>query len=979
MAFQVALSFEDGVTRFIKCEPDQTVADASYRQRINIPLDCRDGACGTCKAFCESGDYDGGTYIDDALSPDEASRGYVLPCSMKPRSDLVLQIASTSAVAKTQAATYSATLTGLDRLSPTTFALTLETPDRDKLAFLPGQYVNIEVPGTGQTRSYSFSNAPDDKELTFLVKLTPGGLMSDYLTERAAPGDELRFTGPNGSFFLRETERPVLLLAGGTGLAPILSILRAMRACGSSRPAHLVYGVSTDDDLVELDTLASLAAEVEGLTWDYCVADPDSSAPNKGYVTSLIREEHLHGGDVAVYLCGPPPMVEAVRKHFTDAGVQPTGFYYEKFALAAPAGEATAGANAAGRGQTPGATAPAGAAASGVAAPGVAVSGAAAPGTAASGAAAPGAAAPGAAALGTAAPGAAASGGAVPGAAVPGGAAPAATASARSVAVQTPAPPAPGAPAAPGSASPSPERAGASRTVAGQAIFPPAELAPLRGGPARAAAEEAATARTIAGQPIWPAGGGAGALDAGEPLRPTASRAIAGQEMLPRAEIAPLTEPPLTEPPLTEPPLTEPGRYEIGEEHPSVHESDAVFEARQALELGAVEITIGRLSSQQLAGYRLLAEATLPYVDGDRFLDAAAYTETNAAFHDYLFTLTGNEHLLQAYHALGVKGHMTETLRDATWCHPRCAQDHLDIVAAFEAGDRTAARRLVAEHAERSKTTMRRAMDDKKAARRPRFISPGRFDGKVVVVTGAAQGIGERVARRISAEGGTVVLADRADLVTEVADELTGEALPVLADLETWAGAQAVAEAALARYGRIDVLVNNVGGAIWFKPFTEFTPDQIDAEIRRSLMTTLYSCRAALPSMAARGRGVIVNVSSAATRGIHRIPYSAAKGGINAITASLALEYADAGIRVVATAPGGTEAPPRRISRGGSALETEQERAWFQAHIDQTVNSSLMKRYGTLDEQAAAITFLASDEASYITGTVLPVAGGDLG
>ncbi|MFD4253780.1 benzoate diol dehydrogenase BenD, partial [Amycolatopsis thermoflava] len=557
----------------------------------------------------------------------------------------------------------------------------------------------------------------------------------------------------------------------------------------------------------------------------------------------------------------------------------------------------------------------------------------------------------------------------VPGAAVPGGAAPAATAPARSVAVQTPAPPAPGAPAAPGSASPSPERAGASRTVAGQAIFPPAELAPLRGGPARAAAEEAATARTIAGQPIWPAGGGAGALDAGEPLRPTASRAIAGQEMLPRAEIAPLTEPP----------LTEPGRYEIGEEHPSVHESDAVFEARQALELGAVEITIGRLSSRQLAGYRLLAEATLPYVDGDRFLDAAAYTETNAAFHDYLFTLTGNEHLLQAYHALGVKGHMTETLRDATWCHPRCAQDHLDIVAAFEAGDRTSARRLVAEHAERSKTTMRRAMDDKKAARRPRFISPGRFDGKVVVVTGAAQGIGERVARRISAEGGTVVLADRADLVTDVADELTGEALPVLADLETWAGAQAVAEAALARYGRIDVLVNNVGGAIWFKPFTDFTPDQIDAEIRRSLMTTLYSCRAALPSMAARGQGVIVNVSSAATRGIHRIPYSAAKGGINAITASLALEYADAGIRVVATAPGGTEAPPRRISRGGSALETEQERAWFQAHIDQTVNSSLMKRYGTLDEQAAAITFLASDEASYITGTVLPVAGGDLG
>ena len=129
---QVALSFEDGVTRFIRCAEDQTVADASYRSRINIPLDCRDGACGTCKAFCESGEYDGGTYIEDALSPAEAADGFVLPCSMKPRSDLVLQIASTSAVAKTRAATYTGAITGLDRLSPTTVAFTLETPERDR-------------------------------------------------------------------------------------------------------------------------------------------------------------------------------------------------------------------------------------------------------------------------------------------------------------------------------------------------------------------------------------------------------------------------------------------------------------------------------------------------------------------------------------------------------------------------------------------------------------------------------------------------------------------------------------------------------------------------------------------------------------------------------------------------------------------------------------------------------------------------------
>ena len=178
MDHRVALAFEDGVTRFITCREDQTVADASYRSRINIPLDCRDGACGTCKALCESGEFDGGAYLEDALSPDEAANGYVLPCSMKPRSDLVLQIATTSAVAKTSAATHRGTVTALDRLSPTTVALTIGIEDRDALAFLPGQYVNIAVPGTEESRSYSFSSAPDDEALTFLVKLTPGGVMS---------------------------------------------------------------------------------------------------------------------------------------------------------------------------------------------------------------------------------------------------------------------------------------------------------------------------------------------------------------------------------------------------------------------------------------------------------------------------------------------------------------------------------------------------------------------------------------------------------------------------------------------------------------------------------------------------------------------------------------------------------------------------------------------------------------------------------
>lgn len=256
-----------------------------------------------------------------------------------------------------------------------------------------------------------------------------------------------------------------------------------------------------------------------------------------------------------------------------------------------------------------------------------------------------------------------------------------------------------------------------------------------------------------------------------------------------------------------------------------------------------------------------------------------------------------------------------------------------------------------------------------------------RFKDKVVIVTGAAQGIGRGIALGLAQEGAKVVLADRSPIVHQVTQEINaagGNASDILVDLETYGGAEEMVQDTLQHYGRVNILINNVGGAIQMKPFEAFDANEIINEVNRSLFPTLWGCRAVLPCMIAQECGVIVNISSIATRGIHRAPYSASKGGVNTLTQSLALEYADRGIRINAVATGGTEAPARLIPRYQSSL-TEQEEIWMQEVVDQTIASSHLKRYSTIDEQVKVILFLASEDASYMTGSIVPVGGGDQG
>jgi dihydroxycyclohexadiene carboxylate dehydrogenase len=257
----------------------------------------------------------------------------------------------------------------------------------------------------------------------------------------------------------------------------------------------------------------------------------------------------------------------------------------------------------------------------------------------------------------------------------------------------------------------------------------------------------------------------------------------------------------------------------------------------------------------------------------------------------------------------------------------------------------------------------------------------GRFGSRISVVTGAAQGIGLATARRLAEEGSTVILADRAAEATRSAVQNLRQqgfdAHAAIHDLEQWAGAVELYQTVVRSFGRVDIAVHNVGGTIWAKPYWEYAPDEIIAEINRSLWPTLWCCHAVLPHMLAARSGAIVNIGSVATRGVNRVPYAAAKGGVAALTAALSLELGSTGVRINCVAPGGVNVT--RITPRNPSPQTEADRAGFAGVMTQTMRDTPLGRFGEPEEIAAAVCFLAADEASYVTGQTLFVAGGGIG
>ncbi|WP_315783228.1 MULTISPECIES: 2Fe-2S iron-sulfur cluster binding domain-containing protein [unclassified Bradyrhizobium] len=329
----VSLIFVDGDRARVEAKPGETILAAARRSGIALSSDCEVGDCQTCRATCLGGDldYEEGTSV--SLSQDEIDAGEMLPCVALARSDVQIQLPYERAKL-IPAKPFSAKIESVERLSASVVRVVYRTLGLSPVRFLPGQYVNLQVPGTAEWRSYSMANSPrDDRGLEFLVRLIDDGAMSCYLTERAASGDVVQCRGPQGVFYLRSSDRPVLMVAGGTGVAPMVSMLRQMKATGESREVTLCFGVNTAGDLFFLDELREIARAISKLDLRISVATgPCPADISQGVAPDLIGRRSLDGYDV--YLCGPPAMIDSARRVAIELGAAPDSIIAERFVAA---------------------------------------------------------------------------------------------------------------------------------------------------------------------------------------------------------------------------------------------------------------------------------------------------------------------------------------------------------------------------------------------------------------------------------------------------------------------------------------------------------------------------------------------------------------------------------------------------------------------------------------------------------------------
>ena len=326
--------------RSFEAEPAETMLAAGIRQGIGLPYGCKDGACGSCKCKKISGTVTHGPHQDKALSAQEEADGYVLTCCGTATSDVVLESRQVTHAGAFPIKKMPARVATLEKLSPDVVRLKLQLPANDIIQYHAGQYVEF-ILRDGARRSYSMANAPHTlvengaPMIDLHIRHMPGGKFTDHVFGAMKEKEILRIEGPYGSFHLQESPKPIVLLASGTGFAPIKAIIEHMQFMGITREAVLYWGGRRPQDLYMDEWVKARCAEMPHLKYVPVVSDAlpeDGWSGRTGFVHLAVLQDFADLSGHQVYACGAPIVVDSARKDFVEkAGLPEHEFFADAF------------------------------------------------------------------------------------------------------------------------------------------------------------------------------------------------------------------------------------------------------------------------------------------------------------------------------------------------------------------------------------------------------------------------------------------------------------------------------------------------------------------------------------------------------------------------------------------------------------------------------------------------------------------------
>jgi alkene monooxygenase reductase len=320
-----------------ECGPTETLLAAALRNGLYLRYGCKHGGCGTCKVQLADGDVDL-TASAYSLPPSERDAGTILVCQSYPLDDCVIDVTTMNLDDDEfrkgdQTGEFTLTVESVEALTHDIRRVVLRHAPDVRVPFTAGQFVNVIIPGTASARSYSMANgSADDDRIELICKLIPGGAFSEFLAAGEPVGTDLTVTGPFGRLAIRLSHREIVMVAGGSGLAPLLAMLKDLARKGSTRRVTLFFGARTVGDLYGLAEIADLRAVLPGLTFVPVVGEATPAWTGAtGLVTDGIAATRADWSGFDAYLCGPPAMIDAVSELLTTRGVRPQNIHFDAF------------------------------------------------------------------------------------------------------------------------------------------------------------------------------------------------------------------------------------------------------------------------------------------------------------------------------------------------------------------------------------------------------------------------------------------------------------------------------------------------------------------------------------------------------------------------------------------------------------------------------------------------------------------------